>query len=119
MPVIKNREMARIAAALAMAGARWRKVYRQERDANNVVTGPETLVGDILGIKYIKGVSSILKIDIPGTLLQTDVPRFEGVAAYNCGVIQEHDEISMDGKRYEILSAPTVDNLYYNLVLKE
>ena len=119
MPLIRNREVARIAGALAKAGAKWTPVFRKARDANGVVTGAETRVGCVLGLKYVKGVSSILKIDVPGTILQTDIPRFEGVMAYNTGPILKHDEICIGGVRYEIMNVQTVDDLLYVLTLKE
>lgn len=119
MPVITNPIVARIAAALIQAGAKWTPIYRKERDANGVPVGGETQVGYMLGKKYKKGVSSILKIDIPGTVLQTDIPRFEGVMAFNCGEILEHDEISIGGVRNEILDVQGTDGLYFVLVLKE
>ena len=121
MPVIKNREMARIAGALAKAGAKWTPVFRKPRDANGVETGEaETRVGCVLGLKYVRGVSSILKIDVPGTVLQTDIPRFEGVIAYNGGEIQKLDEICIGGVRHVIMDIPAVvDGMYYVLTLKE
>lgn len=119
MAVLKSRELARIAAALAKAGAKWTPVFRKERDLNGMETGVETRVGCILGLSYVKGVSSILKIDVPGTILQTDVPRFEGVLAYNGGAIQKQDEICISGVRHEIMDVQAVDQMYYVLTLKE
>ena len=119
MALIKGKEMAQIAGALATAGAKWTPIFRKARDANGVATGAETRVGCVLGLKYTKGVSSILKIDVPGTILQTDVPRFEGILAYNGAAILKQDEICIAGKRCEILDAQAVDGKYYVLTLKE
>jgi hypothetical protein len=119
MPVIKSRETARIAGALAKAGAKWTPVFRKERDLNGVATGLETRVGCLLGLKYSKGTFSTLKIDVPGTILRTDVPRFEGVMAYNGGEIKKLDEICIKSERHEILDVQAVDQMYYILTLKD
>lgn len=119
MAVIKSREIARIAGALAKAGAKWTPVFRKTRDANGMPTGEETRVGCVLGLKYKKGASTILKIDVPGAVLQTDVPRFEGVLAYNGTEIVKQDEICVGGKRYEIMDVQSFDGAYYILTLKE
>ena len=119
MNTIKNRDHARIVGALVQAGARWTPVFRRPLDPNGQPMGDPERVGCILGMRYRRGSSSTIKIDVPGIILRMDVPRFEGVLAYNCGEIKARDEIRVQGTAYTIMDVQAIDGLYHILTLQD
>lgn len=117
--MISGKQAQQIARALFRAGAQWAPVFRKERDANGMPTGKETRIGCILGMRYTKGSAATIRIDVPGTILRTDVPRFEGILAHGCPGVQKGDEICLAGTRMTVMDAQAVDGLYWILILEE
>lgn len=79
MPIISGAEAKSVAVVLVKAGAKWTPFFRQPVDANGVATGSPVRMGCILGITYVKGQASNLRVEVPGVMVSQDVTRFEGV----------------------------------------
>lgn len=97
MPIISGAEAVRIASALALAGAKWTPYWREKKDANGVAVGLPVRMGCMLGMTYIKGQTSNLRIEVPGVIIGQDVTRFEGVLANGCGMPRSGDILCIDG----------------------
>lgn len=97
--MISGNQTALLAKALLKAGATWTPVYRAPTDANGMPMGDPVQVGCILGIQYRKGsLAATLQIDLPGTIIRTDVDRFEGLVANRCLFVQAGDILRIAGQ---------------------
>ena len=61
--------------ALAAYGAVCVPVWRVQRDANGVLIGGAQKIGCVYGVRYERGQTANVLVDIPGVIARMDAPR--------------------------------------------
>lgn len=105
--------------ALAAYGASCCPVYRQERDANSVAVGPPTKIGCVYGVRYERGQTANVLVDIPGVIARMDAQRLCCALSGCARELAAGDMICCKGVWYTVLSADVQMEILCDIVLKE
>lgn len=105
--------------ALAAYGASCCPVYRQEKDANGVSTGPAKRIGCVYGVRYERGQTANVLTDIPGVIARTDAPRLCCALSGCARALAVGDAILCKGAWYSVLRADVQMDVLCDVILKE
>lgn len=103
--------------ALAAYGAKPCPVYRQEKDANGVPVGPAEQVGCVYGVRYERGQTANVLVDVPGVIARTDAPRLCCALCGCARALQAGDAIRYGGAWYAVLRADVQMDILCDVVL--
>lgn len=105
--------------ALAAYGAESCPVYRQEKDANGVPVGSAENIGCVYGVRYERGQTANVLVDVPGVVARMDAPR---LCCALCGCardLQEGDMIRCKGEWYDVLHVDVQMGILVDVVLQK
>lgn len=105
--------------ALAVYGAKQCPVYRTEHDANGVPIGPAEQIGCVYGVRYERGQTANVLVDVPGVVARLDAPR---LCCALCGCareLQEGDVIQYGGEWYAVLRVDVQMDILADVVLQK
>lgn len=104
--------------ALAAYGAKACPVYRTPRDANGVQAGPAEQIGCVYGVRYERGQTANVLVDVPGVVARLDAPR---LCCALCGCareLQEDDVIQCNGEWYAVVRVDVQMDILADVVLQ-
>ena len=105
--------------ALAAYGAACVPVWRVQRDANGVPLGGAQKVGCVYGVRYERGQTANVLVDIPGVIARMDAPRLCCALGDTARSLQEGDGLTITGRWYTVLCADVQMGILCDVVLKE
>ncbi len=105
--------------ALNTYGAICCPVYRQEKDANGVPTGPARQIGCVYGVRYERWQTANVLTDIPGVIARADAPRLCCSLSGCARELAVGDVILCKGAWYSVLRADVQMDILCDIVLKE
>lgn len=105
--------------ALAAYGAACVPVWRVQRDANGVPIGGAQKVGCVYGVRYERGQTANVLVDIPGVIARMDAPRLCCALGDTARSLQEGDGLTITGRWYTVLRADVQMGILCDVVLKE
>lgn len=104
--------------ALAVYGAKQCPVYRTEHDANGVPIGPAEQIGCVYGVRYERGQTANVLVDVPGVVARLDAPR---LCCALCGCVRDlqvGDRIQCQGEWYSVLHTDIQMDILCDVVLQ-
>lgn len=105
--------------ALAVYGAMSCPVYRTEHDANGVPIGTAEQIGCVYGVRYERGQTANVLVDVPGVVARLDAPR---LCCALCGCARElrdGDVIQYGGEWYAVLRVDVQMDILADVVLQK
>mgnify|MGYP000565064346 CR=1 FL=1 len=105
--------------ALAAYGAVCVPVWRVQRDANGVPIGGAQKIGCVYGVRYERGQTANVLVDIPGVIARMDAPRLCCALGDTARSLQEGDGLTITGRWYTVLRADVQMGILCDVVLKE
>lgn len=105
--------------ALAAYGAVCVPVWRVQRDANGVPIGGAQKIGCVYGVRYERGQTANVLVDIPGVIARMDAPRLCCTLGDTARSLQEGDGLNITGRWYTVLRADVQMGILCDVVLKE
>ena len=105
--------------ALAAYGAVCVPVWRVQRDANGVPIGGAQKIGCVYGVRYERGQTANVLVDIPGVIARMDAPRLCCALGDTARSLQEGDGLNITGRWYTVLRADVQMGILCDVVLKE
>lgn len=105
--------------ALGACGAVCVPVWRVRRDANGVPIGSAEQIGCVVGLRYERGQTANVLVDIPGVIVRLDAPRLCCALSETARNLQEGDGVKIAGRWYTVLRADVQMNILCDVVLKE
>lgn len=105
--------------ALAAYGAKACPVYRTPRDANGVPDGPAEQIGCVYGVRYERGQTANVLVDVPGVVARMDAPR---LCCALCGCareLQEGDVIRCNDGWYAVLRVDVQMDILADVILQK
>ena len=105
--------------ALAAYGAVCVPVWRVQRDANGVPIGGAQKIGCVYGVRYERGQTANVLVDIPGVIARMDAPRLCCARSDTARSLQEGDGLNIAGRWYTVLRADVQMGILCDVVLKE
>lgn len=103
--------------ALAAYGAKPCPVYRQEKDANGVPTGAAEQIGCVYGVRYERGQTANVLVDIPGVIARMDAPRLCCALCGCARALQAGDMIRYGSEWNAVLRADVQMDILADVVL--
>ncbi len=104
--------------ALAAYGAKTCPVYRAPRDANGVPSGSAAQIGCVYGVRYERGQTANVLVDVPGVVARLDALR---LCCALCGCareLQEGDVIKYGEEWYAVLRVDVQMDILADVVLQ-
>ncbi len=94
-------------------------VWRVQRDANGVPIGGAQKIGCVYGVRYERGQTANVLVDIPGVIARMDAPRLCCALGDTARSLQEGDGLNIAGRWYTVLHADAQMGILCDVVLKE
>ena len=94
-------------------------VWRVQRDANGVPIGGAQKIGCVYGVRYERGQTAHVLVDIPGVIARMDAPRLCCALGDTARSLQEGDGLNIAGRWYTVLHADAQMGILCDVVLKE
>ena len=105
--------------ALAAYGAQACPVYREKRDVNGAADGPPQRIGCVYGVRYDRGRTDNVVVDLPGVVARTETPHF---CCALCGCARDlriGDAIAYDGTWYSVLDVQIEMGILADVTVRE